>query len=119
MPLVEPLSALRPRLERLSRSTLLALPKEGLGELLSNKTKGKENMNSLFGLNVVTSPLAVSITYKVKPWPIKKKRRSWKVERVEEPCAYLIDKDAFSLFGGSGQVIVLHPSVMAELQSFW
>lgn len=63
---------------------------------------------SIFGINVTTSDFCRRqvVEFKVEPWPIKKKRRGWRVVRHErtEDCAYMV----------SG-ALVMHPRLLEKM----
>jgi hypothetical protein len=64
----------------------------------------------LGGVRVVKSLLAETVTvrHKVVRHPILKRRRNWRVVRIEEhkPAAYMI----------GGHTLVIHPLLMCELK---
>jgi len=68
------------------------------------------SLNSLLGVvRIVSSPLAMTYRqwHEVRPWPIRKRRRGYRVVRCEEskPGAYQL---------GDG-TMVLHPTLYAQL----
>lgn len=67
-------------------------------------------MNSFAGMNIVQTPLAVSVRveFKVSRWMTRdKKRKNWRVLRIEHrtPCVFQ-----------AGGVFYMHPALFAELK---
>jgi hypothetical protein len=69
---------------------------------------------SAAGLRVVESPLAIATRCVVRPWPIRKRRRGYRVVREQVPSAYIADLDATGL--GVGRVLIAHPTIVARLR---
>ena len=69
----------------------------------------KERIMSLFGISIVSHPLALSVrnVFTVEKTPIRKRRRGWRVikTKVETPGAYQI-----------GGTIYAHPSIVQKLK---
>jgi hypothetical protein len=65
------------------------------------------SLESLMGMKVQSSPYATQTRYKVGKWAIKKRRRGWRVVKVEEPCAYII----------GNHTAILHPSLIERLKN--
>lgn len=71
----------------------------------------------LAGLKVYESPIPLTRTvHKVEPWPIKKKRRGWRVVRHVEEVAYMFNPADF-LVGrrGDQEAMILGPGAMQRL----
>ena len=64
----------------------------------------------MFGLNIVSTPMAreVRTEWRVEPHPIKKRRRGWQVvkHQINRPGAYQ-----------SGNTIYAHPEIVDQLRS--
>lgn len=62
------------------------------------------------GLRIITNTLAreVRTEFKVAPWPTRKKRRGWKVQRIEinRPGCYRM-----------GDTLVMHPDLYEKLRA--
>ena len=62
----------------------------------------------MFGLLIVPHPLARErrVEWKVEPWPIKKRRRNWRVVKhhIDQPGVYQV-----------GNTIYMHPDLVAKL----
>lgn len=56
------------------------------------------------GMRIVPHPLAVKIAHEVQPHPIKKRRRGWRVVRVESPSCLQM-----------GGTLFMHPDLIALL----
>jgi len=67
-------------------------------------------MNSLFGIRIFENPLLVKtvVTYQVQRSPIKKRRRNWRVVRIEkqEPAIFML----------AGGMMAVHPALMAKMR---
>lgn len=61
---------------------------------------------SLYGMNVVSQPLAVDRRMEVQRHPIKKRRRQWRVVRVERPGCWQI-----------GNTFYMHPELIEKLRA--
>jgi len=67
-------------------------------------------MNVFAGMNIVQTPMAISVRveFKVSRWsPRDKKRKNWRVRRIEHktPCVYQ-----------AGGVFYMHPALFAKLK---
>lgn len=66
-------------------------------------------MNNLFGMRVVSHPLAREVRdeWKVEPWPIKKHRRGWRVVKhhIDRPGCYQV-----------GDTLYMHPELVTKLR---
>lgn len=64
--------------------------------------------NAWAGMRIITNPLAreVRTEFKVTPWPLRKRRKSWMVRRVEinRPGCYAL-----------GDTLVMHPELYAKI----
>ena len=65
-------------------------------------------MNTLLGMRIFESPYALETSFKVKPHPIKKKRRGWNIVKETTPCMYII----------AGRDIVAHPECAVKLRNY-
>ena len=63
-------------------------------------------MNSFNGHPIVSSPLAVSPKWVVEKMPIRKRRRNWRVAKIEIPACYRM-----------GNTLVMHPALIAQLRN--
>ena len=57
-----------------------------------------EVMGQLHGLRIVAHPLATQIVYRVQRHPTRKRRRKWRVVRLQEPGCWQV-----------GQTLYMHP----------
>lgn len=68
-------------------------------------------MTTLFGIRVIENSLCVktSVTYELQRSQIKKRRRNWRVVKVEKqvPVAYMLPNNA----------IAIHPHLVAKLRN--
>jgi hypothetical protein len=60
---------------------------------------------SLYGMKIVCHPLAVEIRHEVQRHPIKKRRRNWRVVKVQRPGCYQ-----------AGNTFYMHPEIYAKLK---
>ena len=58
----------------------------------------------LHGLNIIAHPLATQIAYVVQRHPIRKRRRNWRVVRVEQPGCWQM-----------GNTFYMHPVLVQRL----
>jgi hypothetical protein len=67
--------------------------------------------STIMGTPVHSSPMAVTRKWRVAKWPIKKRRRGWKVEAYETPAAFSM-QDPMT----GRQMLVAHPEIIAQMR---